>query len=72
MKKMFDNATAFNQSLNLRDTSSVTDMTQIFNNASSFNGNISSWDISNITSMYALFYYSSFNQDISTDTSNVN
>ena len=57
MDRMFQNATAFNQSLNTWDVSNVVDMFAMFINASSFNQNISSWSVNGVT------YCSQFSQD---------
>ena len=46
---MFSANTAFNQPLDKRNTSNVTDMRGLFKNATSFNQNLASWDVSKVT-----------------------
>ena len=48
MQKMFQSATAFNQSLSF-DTGSVVNMNSMFENATAFNQNIGLWDVGNVT-----------------------
>ena len=58
-------------SLNWLDVSEITDMSGLFdgnthiNRRNIYNGDISKWDVSNVTNMKQMFYYSSFNGDIS-------
>ena len=61
------------KSVNLRDTSNVTDMSAMFGGAESFNQPIGNWDTSKVTDMTAMFESAkSFNQPIGNwDTSNV-
>jgi hypothetical protein len=48
---MFNSATAFNQPLNLWNTSAVLNMDYMFNNATVFNQNISGWVINPLLSL---------------------
>ena len=69
MRRMFDNATSFNNggnsNINNWDTSSVIDMGDMFKAASAFNQNIGSWNTSSVTNMHGMFYIATaFNQDI--------
>ena len=59
--------------VNLKDTSMVTDMSQMFRGAKSFNQPIGNWDTSKVTSMDSMFRGAkSFNQPIGNwDTSRV-
>ena len=61
------------KSVNLRDTSNVTDMSGMFFGAESFNQPIGDWDTSKVTNMNGMFYEAkSFNQPIGDwDTSKV-
>ncbi|MCK5450103.1 BspA family leucine-rich repeat surface protein, partial [Candidatus Pacearchaeota archaeon] len=70
---MFYGATAFNQSLNSWNTSSVTNMYGTFFNTDVFNGDISNWNTSSVTSMSYMFADTNvFNGNISNwDTSKV-
>ena len=45
MSYMFYKATAFNQPLNLWNTSAVTNMSYMFYNAAAFNQNLSGWNV---------------------------
>jgi len=66
MNNMFNNADAFNQSLNSWNVSSVTSMHSMFENCQNFNGNISSWNVSSVTTMSEMFRgTASFNGNIS-------
>ena len=75
--RSFAEARAFNQDLDLWDTSSATTLESMFENATSFNGNVSTWNTSNVTSMRTTFIMWAggprpFNQNLNSwDTSNV-
>ena len=48
-----------------RDTSKVTDMSNMFEGASSFNEDLSLWNITSVTSMFDMFWgATSFNQNL--------
>ena len=65
MSQLFSNATAFNQSLDGWNTSSVTDMSFLFNGASAFNSSIGNWITSSVVTMERMFYQATaFNQPI--------
>ncbi len=69
MRRMFDNATSFNNggnsNINNWDTSSVIDMGDMFKAASAFNQNIGSWNTSSVTSIQCMFCSAAtFNQNI--------
>jgi surface protein len=51
----FAGATAFNQPLNLWNTSANTNLGKTFNSATSFNQDIKDWDVSNVTYMANMF-----------------
>ena len=62
-----------NSSLNLWDTSAITDMSYVFAGGSQFNGDISYWKTDNVTTMESMFQgrhyrgpYGQFNGDINT------
>ena len=60
------------KSVNLKDTSNVTNMSGMFDGAKSFNQPIGDWDVSNVEDMMGMFSHSIFNNDISKwDVSNV-
>ena len=76
MSGMFEGASMFNQSLNLWDTSNVTDMNGMFyivDDASAFNQSLNLWDTSKVTDMNGMFDGAeSFNQSLSSwNTSSV-
>ena len=64
-RKIFENATAFNQDLSEWDTSSAETMSEMFMMASSFNQAIDSWNVTNVKDMSFMFFGAlSFNQDL--------
>ena len=70
MDRMFTDS-QFNHSLNLWDTSKVTNMYAMFYRTP-FNKDISNWDVGNVLMMRSMFNQSSFNKNIRNwDTSNV-
>ena len=73
MFRMFSNASVFNGTVSVFDTSSVRRMTSMFQGADLFNQPIGNWDVSNVTQMEQMFFQAQdFNQDISNwDVSNV-
>ena len=63
---LFQDATSFNQNINLWDVSTITSMNSTFKNASNFNQPLDQWDTSNVTNMTSMFEDNTlFNQDIS-------
>ena len=62
---MFISADAFNQPLNAKDVSNVTDMSYMFKNTIIFNQPLNDWDVSNVTDMEVCLL-SCLDQDIST------
>ena len=66
MNGLFDDASAFNQSLSGWDTGSVSNMAGMFSGASAFNQSLSGWDTGNVTNMSQMFWNASaFNQSLS-------
>ena len=76
MRNLFSHTDALqntNGSLNLWDTSAITDMSGVFGGGSQFNGDISYWKTDNVTTMASMFAgrhyrgpYGQFNGDINT------
>ncbi|WP_294288358.1 BspA family leucine-rich repeat surface protein [uncultured Chryseobacterium sp.] len=67
MSAMFYNCTSLigNPTINLWNTSSVTNMSHVFASAGNFNQPVGNWDVSNVTNMDWMFHYlSKFNQPI--------
>ena len=73
LSRMFEGASAFNQSLNSWNVSCVTNMTSMFISAINFNQYLSSWDVSSVINMSRMFEgATNFNSDLSSwDISNV-
>ena len=73
MNFLFDDASAFNQSLSGWDTGSVSNMAGMFSGASAFNQSLSGWNTGSVTNMRGMFRRASaFNQSLSGwNTSNV-
>ncbi len=73
LRRVFFNATTFNQDISSWNTSSVTNMERLFVGASAFNQPIENWNTSAVTNMSFMFYgASAFNQPIGNwDTSKV-
>ena len=73
MNFLFDDASAFNQSLSGWDTGSVSNMAGMFSGASAFNQSLSGWNTGSVTNMESMFRdASAFNQSLSGwNTSNV-
>ncbi|MBQ8037630.1 MAG: BspA family leucine-rich repeat surface protein [Proteobacteria bacterium] len=55
MKRMFQDASSFNQPLEKWDVSNVTNMSGMFNCAVSFNQPLEKWDVSNVQDMSRMF-----------------
>ena len=55
MKKIFYNATSFDNPLNSWDVSSVTNMNGMFHTAESFNRPLNSWNVSSVTDYGQMF-----------------
>lgn len=65
MKRMFQDASSFNQSLEKWNVSNVKDMSEMFHGARSFNQLLEKWDVSNVTNMSGMFRGArSFNQPL--------
>ena len=66
MRGMFEDASAFNQSLSGWNTGSVSNMAGMFRGASAFNQSLSGWNTGNVTNMSQMFLNASaFNQSLS-------
>jgi surface protein len=55
MRRMFYNASAFNQDISGWDVSGVNNMSNMFFGATAFDQDISSWDVSSVTNMSSMF-----------------
>ena len=65
MKKMFLNATSFNQDIGDWNVGNLQNMESMFSRAALFNQDISGWDVSNVENMSSTFSFANaFNQDI--------
>tara|TARA_R110000744_G_scaffold298255_4_gene407941 strand:+ start:275 stop:1414 length:1140 start_codon:yes stop_codon:yes gene_type:complete len=65
-RRMFSDATSFNNDLSAWDVSNVTDMQEMFDNASSFTSDLSAWNVSSVTRMTRMFDNALlFNSDLS-------
>jgi surface protein len=65
MHAMFDQASSFDQPLDMWDVSSVTDMSWMFYDATSFDQPLETWDVSSVKTMQSMFNGAeTFNQNL--------
>eukprot|EP01043_Picozoa_sp_COSAG02_P086032 COSAG02_NODE_23564_length_715_cov_0.722403_2_plen_96_part_01 len=55
MRRIFENATAFNGDVSAWNVSAVRHMSLMFSGATAFNGNLSAWDVSAVQRIGGMF-----------------